>query len=424
MKVHVNTLWDFSVGISVHGYWQIPPTPPPPGPELSCPKLPAIEIPIPHGWPVGVGMGTVKKTTTVLHKGAPVILDGHDCGLLIPQLTVNPANVWIPVMPFTSKRKTMFSAFTVRMDGTPTAVASPIFFPMMSCGSPVSVPLTLPFTNLGNTVKVGVTLADIVGGFLTIAFTIGLDLLFNKVAWFKKIDVAEGAAAETIKQAARKNLQKALAKAALSTLTGFTTSAIQHAIDSRYPMKVKFALSLDTKPPVTLNINGQFGSSDPTNNPSSLKVGVEVELGKLERPMGPRGSDGKPIGDNVGIGSLKASGELSWTFDAGSKQGAEGVSVSRGVNGEIIGASGEFKRTDTVHTNPAPGGALFTHSTEGSATIPYVEAKGSVTTTVSPGAPNGPVHTSVEGSVTNSLPGHSGQVRGEHVSPTPWGLLL
>ncbi len=75
-----------------------------------------------------------------MHRGMWIVLDGHDCGMMIPDVTIPPApNIAYPMFwPFSS-RKPVFAASTVKMNGTPVACAQTVGFPpipMMTCGDP------------------------------------------------------------------------------------------------------------------------------------------------------------------------------------------------------------------------------------------------------------------------------------------------
>jgi len=110
-----------------------------------------------------------------------MVLDGHDVGMLIPDLTIPLANQWYAVMwPFSS-RKVMFSASTVKLDGTPAGCAGIVEgFPMMTCGDPVALPSSFPITNCLNTVIVGLTFKDIMMGLLEISLSLVIDAAFYK----------------------------------------------------------------------------------------------------------------------------------------------------------------------------------------------------------------------------------------------------
>jgi len=174
MECHVNTMIDLTVGINTH-YLLMPPAITTPTPVF------AIEMLTTQLWPPGYAAGQNKLTTTVLHKNMFMVLDGHDVGMLIPDLTIPLANQWYAVMwPFSS-RKVMFSASTVKLDGTPAGCAGIVEgFPMMTCGDPVALPSSFPITNCLNTVIVGLTFKDIMMGLLEISLSLVIDAAFYK----------------------------------------------------------------------------------------------------------------------------------------------------------------------------------------------------------------------------------------------------
>ena len=109
-----------------------------------------------------------------------MVQEGHDVGMLIPDVTIPFVNQWYAVMwPFSS-RKVMFSASTVKMDGVPAGAASILGFPMMTCGDPMSLPSSFPITNCLNTVIVGLTFKDIMMGWLKISLSLVIDAIFYK----------------------------------------------------------------------------------------------------------------------------------------------------------------------------------------------------------------------------------------------------
>src|SRR3989304_1295572 len=93
----VNTAIDLTVGVLTH--MLIPPPPAPP-----VPSVPSIEMLTTQMWTMGFLTGQNKFTTTVLHYGLPMILEGHDIGMLIPDVTIPPVNLYYAVMwPMSSR---------------------------------------------------------------------------------------------------------------------------------------------------------------------------------------------------------------------------------------------------------------------------------------------------------------------------------
>ena len=154
MQSNVNIAYDFTVGIAPHNYWPsiIP------GPSYA----PHMEMVFPQLATVGYLMGANKFTTTVKHKQMPIVQDGHDQGILIPDLYLpGVVNFFYPLMwPF-SKRKIMFSSSTVKFDGVNVGCSDLTrALPMQTCGNPIDSPLCYPIFNVLNTLKTGLTIDD------------------------------------------------------------------------------------------------------------------------------------------------------------------------------------------------------------------------------------------------------------------------
>ncbi|MBN1550645.1 hypothetical protein JW979_04210 [bacterium] len=175
MTVHcpVNVVYDLTVPIAPCTHYYIVPPMTNPVPTV------AIEMVATQLWTFGFVLNQNKFTTTVFHKGVWITLANHNLGPMIPDVTIPPVNAWYAVMwPFSS-RKIMFSSSTVKMNGQPVGCAA-IFppFVMLTCGEPVSLPVTAPATNLLNNVHVGMTWADILAGALDIVASMAIDLVF------------------------------------------------------------------------------------------------------------------------------------------------------------------------------------------------------------------------------------------------------
>lgn len=161
IPVPVNTSADFSVGVMTHMAL------PPPGPPATYPFLsPSVEVPATQLWPPGNLKGDNELTDTVKHHYLSIVQKGHNCGLMIPDITTAcPPNLLYPLIWPRSSREMIFSASKVKMDGKPTAAASSFPpLPMMTCGSPMSRPTALvhPIQLLANNAYVGVTFLDVI----------------------------------------------------------------------------------------------------------------------------------------------------------------------------------------------------------------------------------------------------------------------
>lgn len=229
MPVHVNVIWDPTLGINMHTLW-VPPAPPSPAP------VPSFEMITTQMWTAGFLLGQNKFTETVFHKGVFICKDDHDIGTLIPDITIPFVNAFYVIMwPF-SGRKIFFTASTVTMDGKPTSCAQiwpPI--PMMTCGDPFALPTSYPVANLFNTVTVGLTFGDFVMGWVKIGVSIAIDAIFSfgPVAKFFKKMGGDKAAKSIGKEILGQVLGKlglspdALAKKAVSALAGWAITAAE-----------------------------------------------------------------------------------------------------------------------------------------------------------------------------------------------------
>lgn len=135
-----------------------------------------FEMPTPMMWPPGLALQQNKLTTTVFHKAQFIVLREHDCGHMIPHVTIPASNPELPLIIAFSRRKVMFASSRVKANGTQIACTEiggpPVPLPMLCCGSPVSLPNGFPSFNGLHTVSVGISIGDIVAGFITMAMAI------------------------------------------------------------------------------------------------------------------------------------------------------------------------------------------------------------------------------------------------------------
>jgi hypothetical protein len=186
--VHVSTQSNFvfpmlALFSTQHDFLAPPPAPTP------TPIVPCIEIPVPVMWPVGFGLQQNKLTTTVLHKFQFIMLEGHDCGYMIPHVSNPPVNLMLPIIIAFSSRKVVFSASKVRANSTAVGCSqvAPIPLPMLTCAAPVSQPTSMPPMNLLNNVEVGMTSADIWAGVVNIGLTVAFEYLSFWLSSKKKL---------------------------------------------------------------------------------------------------------------------------------------------------------------------------------------------------------------------------------------------
>ncbi len=226
MKVKINVIYDFSVGALTHNMLA-PPAIPAPVPT------PSIEMICTMMWTLGFLANQNKFSNAgkpVTHRGFWIVLDGHDCGMMIPDVTIPPApNIAYPLFwPFSS-RKPVFAASTVKMNGTPVACAQLLGLPpipMMTCGDPIGAPTTQTMINVFNGVQVGLTWLDILCGVITIVFSMATDYAFSKIP-FDQVFGGRGLGTlmENFLGTALGNSLKGLSAPAI--LSGFITSSLQ-----------------------------------------------------------------------------------------------------------------------------------------------------------------------------------------------------
>jgi hypothetical protein len=227
MKVKVNIMFDFSMGACTHLLW-VPPAPPVPAPS--------IEVPCPQFWPPGYIIPFVPEFTNkgpkkfVQHKNQWITLDDHDCGPLIPDVTVPPfPNAYYPFQWPVSSRQMVFSASSVKMSGLKVACAQ-LFgptLPMMTCGKPCPLPTALSMITFTNTVSVGFTSADYLKGLLGIGIKMAFGAIFSTAFPAKAITKPLEALAKGLAGRAIPVLIGEGKKAVLNDLSGFSTNDLK-----------------------------------------------------------------------------------------------------------------------------------------------------------------------------------------------------
>ncbi|WP_437482575.1 hypothetical protein WME75_41120 [Sorangium sp. So ce1014] len=334
---------DLSAGSSSHLFLPIPPAPPPT-------IVPAIEVPIPHGWPFGESAGKVQKTTTVFVNGKNVVLDQHDCGPLIPQITIPPANSFLPMQLLQSKRAVIVTCFSVRMNGKTTACTShwpPL--PLLTCGQPMSMPATFTFTNPCMNVHVGMSGTDLIGGIMRTAATMAIERYYFRTPG--------------VSLTALKESQKSFAGAAASLLA----SVVQHALDPRYPMRVDATVKGPFGTEIKMSVSTE--SADLRNNPQKISISIER---KWEDPL------------KSSAASIGASGE--YTFNAGGDATKEGPKGQIGIATTAPGLGSKVTGGGEYHPD-APEGQRGKATYKQETATPF--SSESVQNDYNPGAPDG-----------------------------------
>jgi hypothetical protein len=153
------------------------------------PPLPAVVPFTPH-----VSMQTLlgltikaKWSKTVIGPfGFQLLGKDNDSGLMVPHIAIPPTNVLVPIVIAFGGSKVMFGASTVKLDvdgaGVPMGACLLPFVPL-SKNQACNQPLNLPTDNVigPNTVMVGLTLGDVVGGVVNIVVDMGVSFALGKL---------------------------------------------------------------------------------------------------------------------------------------------------------------------------------------------------------------------------------------------------
>jgi hypothetical protein len=186
-------------------------------------------------WIYGYAVNKNKFAKKTTHKGQWIVQGGHDCGMLIPDVTmpIVPNLLYALHWPF-SKGAVAFAASTVKMDGQPAGCAAVVPpFPMMTCGNPVGAPTRFSYLANLNNVFVGMSLMDIIAGVAGIILSMVIDLVFHKLGQRGAADeVTERTTRQIMRDVVGKGLLgklggMELAKSVVGGLAGLATSSLQ-----------------------------------------------------------------------------------------------------------------------------------------------------------------------------------------------------
>lgn len=230
LSCYVNVNYDPTVGMLSHNFLLAPPKPVPN-------PMPSIEMICMQMWTLGYVTGQNKFTSTVKHNNWDMIIEGHDIGMMIPDITIPFVNQYYVISwPFSS-RKLTFETSMVKMDGKMVGCSQAFIpLPMMTCGDPISAPTTLPILNWLNTVQVGLSLLDLIMGIIGAVVSMAIDYIFEKLPPEGKFD-------SLFMDFLGKMVPlspKAWAKKLISTLAGTALSAA----DPRRPAKVDLKVGM------------------------------------------------------------------------------------------------------------------------------------------------------------------------------------
>jgi hypothetical protein len=312
------------ISMTAHDGYPIPPTGLPP---LNAP-LPCLESPTPMMWPPGLALQQNKFTATVFHKAQFIVLDGHDCGHVIPHVT-SPPTPKLPLTIMFSSRKVMFSASKVKAQGTSVGCAC-IFTmamptPMLSCAFPISMPITFPPLNVLHTVTVGMTMWDWIAGAVAIYLTMLVDALCSADPEFSNHNNWSDELAGLL---GGSNVRQLLLKAGLGVVTG----------------AAKIGLTGDG----TIQVG--FGSG---------YLGANVSYGRAKDGTNSIGISGNAA---VPMGSVQGGAQHSWGAPDGSSSnqltGSVGTPVGVGTAQRTTTTDSQGNTTTTTQTTESGGAAV------------------------------------------------------------------
>jgi hypothetical protein len=261
VRCPVNTALDFSlIPVGWHFFVPIPPVPPTPVTVFGM-EMFALQM-----WTAGFLLNKNKFTTTVFHKGMPIVLDQHDVGPLIPDITIPFNNLYYVVLWPMSSRKIVFAAYKVQMNGTPVAMTDILSaLPMLSCGNPVSNPLVFSVIPATNTVDVGYELADLIVGLVLIAVTMIGDYIAYRIDPPGDSGIGMQLVSQLCPFLSKGATGASLAKIAAGTIGNFIVSAIRHD-QSGGVVPYSVGIQSPDNPLVSGGASYNWGSSDPSQN--------------------------------------------------------------------------------------------------------------------------------------------------------------
>ena len=133
---------------------------------------------------LGLTIGAKYSKTVIGPCGFQFIGKGNDSGLVVPHISIPPTNLLLPITIAFGISKPMFSASKVHIDvdgaGTPLAACCNPWLPLslnQACNDPCNYPSDIVIAP--NSVVVGLTLADIVGGVIHIALDSAISAILN-----------------------------------------------------------------------------------------------------------------------------------------------------------------------------------------------------------------------------------------------------
>ncbi|HYH97238.1 hypothetical protein [Hyalangium sp.] len=147
---------------------------PPPGP-VPVPKIPHFTVAT-LKWLLPTSTPTPKVQGPF---GFSLMQQGTDIGNFLPHVA---ANYLLPLVIATSGSKSHFGASTVQSEGKPTAAAILVAVNLnLNCAGAAMPPLPSGFVVAPNTVLVGLTLGDVLGGIFSMAVDCAIQFGLNRL---------------------------------------------------------------------------------------------------------------------------------------------------------------------------------------------------------------------------------------------------
>ncbi len=257
LSMPLNISTDFMVEGAVH------PAPLPPIPNA------AVAGTFQHH-PPGVVLHTAKLTRTVRHRTHSIVQQRHDCGPMIPHLTLPMvANPWLLVIIPGSSSKVHMGASTLKVNGKAAGMTN-CTIPMLTCAFPAPVPTAFSVLTFTNTVKAGLLPVDLLAGAAAMVFNMAVSAALKNI-FPSSAPLPGGAATEALLREGLKKMLpgvfnppkwlakqglNAAAKLVVSTLEGNPTFQLKGGkAMARFKVKVKRTAE-GWKPSLELNMGG------------------------------------------------------------------------------------------------------------------------------------------------------------------------
>ncbi len=161
----VSIATDLTSGIGLHVMYQV--------------QVDYTELAAPMDWGPGAGARRHSLAKGVRHKGAGLVLDGHDLGPMLPH---GPCDFILHSLK--SSRKTIYSASTVIAEKKPVACADLMKDTfMMVCGDPIAFPTGINDCNVVHTVMVGMSELDYLKGHVAALASVATDVVATALSF-------------------------------------------------------------------------------------------------------------------------------------------------------------------------------------------------------------------------------------------------